>query len=371
MDLTSVVAYAALFTFGMIVAFPGSIKLRFVKRLGIDDARMGRLVMAWQAVALAATLLAGPLLDHIGHRYILVAGFLISGVAIGVFAVAQRISVAFLAAALLGIGGSCVNVGGNTLLPALNPTNQAAASSLGTAFFGIGAFLVPFVMAFLFERLSFGCSLGVFALLAAAPATLAAVTWYPAVASTFQVSALRALLVNHAVLLAACMLFCSSSLEVSVATWTTTYLRNAGFKEKGASIIFALFYITLIVGRLTTSQLVRNQIARPTVQIMALAVCAVLLIMTFRIGAGGGAACVIVLGLCFAPLFPTTIGATFAKFPRALYGTVFSIAFGLGRLGPITVPAAIGSISQRSSIRDGYRLMAGLALLLSVLAFWL
>ena len=55
-------------------------------------------------------------------------------------------------------------MGGNTLLPALNPTNQAAASSLGTVFFGIGAFLVPFVMAFLFERLSFGGSLSVFAL---------------------------------------------------------------------------------------------------------------------------------------------------------------------------------------------------------------
>ena len=74
-------------------------------------------------------------------------------------------------------------------------------------------------------------------------------------------------------------------------------------------------------------------------------------------------------GLFLAPIFPTTVGLTLAKFNPSIYGTVFAIMFPIGLLGPTLVPAAIGSVSKSRGIHVGYRIMVALALLLFVLAF--
>lgn len=145
MNLALLVAVLAVFTFGAVV-FPGSIKLRLAERLSLDDARVGRLITVWQATTLVVTLLVGPLLDRFGHKEVLIAGFLIVAFAIWLFGSTRDPGGAFLASAVLGVGGSCVKAGGNTLLPALNPGNPAAASNLGNVFFGLGAFVVPFLV---------------------------------------------------------------------------------------------------------------------------------------------------------------------------------------------------------------------------------
>ena len=151
MALASLVAVLAVFTFGMVVVFPGSIKLRLAQRLSMSDTRIGRLIMAWQVTTMLVTLLVGPLLDRFGHRLLLVAGFLIVAAAI-----------------VPGLGGSCVTAGGNTLLPALNQDNPAAA---------------------------------------ALPAIPAAVASYPRISSGFEFAVALGLLANPVVLLAGLALF--------------------------------------------------------------------------------------------------------------------------------------------------------------------
>ncbi len=371
MSLESLVAVLAVSMFGMAVVFPGSIKLRLVERLPLDDARMGRLITVWQATTLAITLAVGPLLGRFGHRFVLSVGFLIIALAFWLFAVARRPPTAFLAAIALGAGGSCLNAGGNTLLVALHPDNPAAASNLGNVFFGLGAFVVPFLIGFLFERMSFGGALTVFAVVALGAAVPAGLSSYPQLSSGFQWSTGLELLRSPAVLLSGLVLFCYIGLEVSAASWTTTYLRKAGFEEKHASLIFAFFWVAMMAGRLGASRFVSIGIGQSVIQTVAVAAALVLLLMTLtgrRVLAGGG---VILLGLCFAPIFPTTVGLTLAKFNPSLYGTVFAIIFAIGLLGSSVVPVAIGAVAKKRSIRASYWIMFGLALLLFALAFGL
>lgn len=371
MNLTSLVAVLGVFTFGMVVVFPGSIKLRLAKLLTLDDARMGRLITVWQATSLLVMLLVGPLLDRFGHKLVLTAGFLIVSAAILLFGVARRPAIAFLASCVLGIGGSCVNAGGNALLPALHPDNPAAASNLGNTFFGLGAFVVPFAIAYLFERMSFRRALGAFAIAAAVPAIAAAAASYPPSNSGFQLSTAFGLIGNRAVLLSGFVLFCYIGLEVSMASWATTYLGNTGFSEKRASILFSLFWVAMMAGRLTASQTITTEIGRPAIQLVAAVAALAILTITLSTRAWLGAICVLALGICFAPIFPTTVGLTFAKFNPALYGSVFAIIFAMGLTGSSIVPAVIGSVSKRSSIRNAFRIMFVLAIVLFVLAFGL
>jgi fucose permease len=371
MSLTSLIAVFAVFTFGMVVVFPGSIKLRLAQRLLMTDTHIGRLIMAWQVSTMLVTLLVGPLLDRFGHRLLLVAGFLIVAAAIGLFAGARSASAAFVAAIVLGLGGSCVNAGGNTLLPTLNQGNPAAASNLGNVFFGLGAFVVPFLSSFLFDRIGFPRTLAVFSAAAALAAIPAAAASYPRVSSGFEFAVALSLLASPVVLLAGLMLFCYIGLEVSAASWTTTYLKHVGFDEKRVSLVFSFFWVAMMLGRLAASQWVTTAIGRAAIQAFALAAALALLLMTFRTARWVASTSVISLGLFFAPLFPTIAGVTFARFNPSLYGSVFAIIFSLGLLGSSIVPAAIGTVSEKRGIRAGYRIMVVVALLLFLIAFGL
>jgi FHS family glucose/mannose:H+ symporter-like MFS transporter len=371
MSLTSLIAVFAVFTFGMVVVFPGSIKLRLAQRLSMTDTHIGRLIMAWQVSTMLGTLLVGPLLDRFGHRLLLVAGFLIVAAAIGLFASARSAPTAFVAAIVLGLGGSCVNAGGNTLLPTLNQGNPAAASNLGNVFFGVGAFVVPFLASFLFGRIGFPRTLAVFSAAAALLAIPAAIPSYPRIPSGFEFAVALRLLASPVVLVAGLMLFCYIGLEVSAASWTTTYLKHAGFDEKQISLVFSFFWLAMMLGRLAASQWVTTAIGRAAIQAFALAAALVLLLMTFRTVRWVASTSVILLGLFFAPLFPTIAGVTFAHFNPSLYGSVFAIIFSLGLLGSSIVPAAIGAVSEKRSIRAGYRIMVVLALVLFLVAFGL
>ncbi len=369
MDLAALTAVLGVFNFGIVVAFLGSIKLRLAERLSLDDARIGRLIAVWQATSLVIMLLVGPLLDRFGHRPVLILGFLIIAGSILLFATTRRVSVVFVAALLLGVGGSCVNTGGNTLLPAaIDPDNPAAASNLGNVFFGLGAFVVPFAIAFLFERLSFRSALSIFAAVAGLSVVPAALATYPQVASGFALSTAVELIGNATVWIAALCLFCYIGLEVSMASWTTTYLSDAGWSDKRSALLFSLFWVAMMAGRLATSRFVTTQIGRATIEVVVIVAAALILLMTFTRRRRVGAVSVILLGLCFAPIFPTTVGLTFAQFDPGLYGSVFALIFAMGLLGSSIVPAAIGAISERKSIRAGMRLLAGVALVLLVLA---
>lgn len=371
MTLAAVVAALAVFAFGMVIVFPGSIKLRLVDRVPMDDAKVGRMITVWQFTMLVVMLLVGPMLDNIGHRFVFAAGFLIVAVGIFGFAAAKKPSAAFLAAALLGIGGSCINAGGNTLLPALNPNNPAAASNIGNAFFGLGAFTVPFVISFLFKRISYPAALSVFGVIAAAGAIPALMATYPAASSGANFSTMLSLLSNPTVLLAGFILFCYSGLEVSSASWTTTYLKKVGFTESSASIVFSLFWVAMIIGRVITSQFVTTAIGKATLQAVALAAAAALLLMTLTMNRVLAASLTILLGFFYAAIFPTTVGLTHSRTGGANFGSVFAIMFAIALLGPSTVPALIGYASKTRSIHAGYRLMVVLAVLLFVLAFGL
>ncbi len=372
MSLAAVVAVLGVFNFGMVVAFIGSIKLRLAERLSLDDARVGRLIAVWQVTSLVIMLLVGPLLDRFGHRPVFICGFLLVAFSILLFAVSTKMNVIFAASFLLGVGGSCVNAGGNTLLPAaIDPDNPAAASNLGNVFFGLGAFLMPFVIAYLFERMNFRGALTVFAVIAAVAVVPAALATYPPASSGFELSTAVMLTGNVAVWIAALCLFCYIGLEVSMASWTTTYLRNVGWNEKRSGLLFSAFWVAMMVGRLATSRFVTTEIGRPTIQAVVGVAAVFILVMTLTRRRAVGAVCVVLLGFCFAPVFPTTVGLTFARFDPALYGSVFALIFAVGLLGSSVVPAAIGAVSQRKSIGAGMRILVALAVVLFFLAYGL
>jgi fucose permease len=74
-------------------------------------------------------------------------------------------------------------------------------------------------------------------------------------------------------------------------------------------------------------------------------------------------AAVILCGLTFAPVFPTTAGTASTHFSK-FFGTVFGQLMALALLSGVVVPPAIGYVAQRAGVRAGFWVLAGLALML-------
>jgi hypothetical protein len=77
---------------------------------------------------------------------------------------------------------------------------------------------------------------------------------------------------------------------------------------------------------------------------------------------------IVLMGLAFAPIFPTLVGVTFAKFDSSQYGSIFGIMFAVGLLGATFVPKWIGNLSAGGTVQGGLKVAAAMALLLIVVA---
>lgn len=73
-------------------------------------------------------------------------------------------------------------------------------------------------------------------------------------------------------------------------------------------------------------------------------------------------------GFIFGLAFPTTLGVTFAKFPKEVRGSVFGIVFAIGLLGSVIMPKAIGNVARGSSVQKSLKLLLPLCVFQVILA---
>ncbi|MGK7904639.1 MAG: sugar MFS transporter [Hormoscilla sp.] len=372
MNRASLVALLAVFTFGIISAFMGTIKLRLAQKLMLDDARIGQLIAILQAGNVLGTIFVGYYVqDRFGYKLVLTAGFFILLAAIWLFARAQNLFTAKIASCGLGLSGCCLNISGNTLLAAVNPDNQTSVINLGGAIYGIGALLLPFGLAYLFELLSFRRALKLLAIPMAVFLVPVLLSSYPQIQSDVDPSKVLELIKNGAIWIAALVFFCAVALEFSMANWTTTYLQDVGWNEKRASILFSLFWLAFMVGRLVAARFITPENTRIAMQAMVLVTAAIVGLMILNSKRLLGAIAVVGIGLSLAPISPTTVGLTFAKFPPSDYSSVYGFLALFGTLGALVVPSAIGFLSKQKSIRPAMGLLFALALVLFMLTFLL
>ncbi len=366
---------ALLSVFGLGIAFSviGALKLELVKQLRISDAQFGKLISALMFTSIFVVLAFGPIVDTFGYKPVAIAGFLIGALAVYLLISARSYGMAIFSCILLGVGAMCLNLG-NTLIPmVLFPGNPAAASNFGNVFFGIGAFITPFLAGVLLHKLGYKTTGIIVTLALLAPVVFAVIAQYPPVTQSGQgfgqaLANMFGLLANPVIIVAALALFCYVGLESSMGGWISTYATNQGFDERGASIVLSSFWIGLMIARLIASVTITSGNSVFALAILALAVLIVIGLMIAARTKSLAALLVFITGVCFGPLFPTVVGITFSKIDPSLYGSAFGIIFAVGLLGGSTLPAAIGIYSQGKPVKQSFPIAIVAALILFGLA---
>jgi fucose permease len=377
--MDKIVALLCVFGLGMCFSLLGSISVKLMPRLKIDSGKFGSLISAFMFTCLIASLITGVVVDKIGYKPVAIFGFVATAVCIFIFARGKTYGAAVLPCLLLGFGAMALNTAGNTLIPVVlfGGKNPAAASNLGNVFFGLGLFVTPLIVSFLFKKTSFENAVSVLGVIAVLPVVLALIAKYPQVPAGFAISDAVALLKEPAVLVAALALFCYISLESSFCNWLPPYSKeiisrdlaglDGSIVDATSQQMLSAFAVAMMAGRLITSQIGSiTEYGSWFVAGAAIIACLIILAMG-KSSAIWTSALAVCSGFFFAPCFPTIVGVTYSKHPEN-FGSVFGIIFAVGLLGAVIIPKAIGNLAKGSSIQKSLKLLIPACVAMIILA---
>lgn len=378
--MTAAVALMAVFSLAVCFIILGSVSSDLMAALKIDEAQFGSLIMALFLTCCIVELFIGPAVDRFGYKPLAIVGFVVTSASLFLLAFAATFTTAFLACVCLGVGAMSLNTVGNTLIPVVlfEGKDPARASNFGNAFFGLGYVSVPFLFTLFIQKMgmSYAVSLSVFGVLTLVFLVFSLTASYPQVPSGFSFAKAAALVAKPAVILAALALFCYMALEVSMGSWIRKLMEELYGKDYTAAdasfragMVLALFGVAMAAGRFLSSA-VKNLTAIGVRVIAGAAVVSLvsILIMIWTHSATLAILAIILMGLAFAPIFPTLVGVTFAKFDSSQYGSIFGIMFAVGLLGATFVPKWIGNLSAGGTVQGGLKVAAAMALLLVAVA---
>lgn len=323
-------------------------------RLQINLAQQGNMILLLYLGILLATIVAGPVIDAIGNKIILVISSVLVAAGMTGFALAHSYGEATIPAVLLGMGGGGLNTSTNVLVSDLYGENRGPMLNILGIFYGIGALCIPLLAGAIEGHFAVAPQLFFCSALAAACALLFLSMRFPRAAAAQSFSWREALKVARypGVLLLAFLLFCQSGNEASVGGWISTYVGEAGLGAKAATFILAGYWAMLMLGRVLVARLLRSVGKIQMVLasgVGALLGAAILLTTGNEVMLVAG---VLLIGLSYAGIFPTTLaiaGDAYVKFA----GTVFGLLIAIALFGGMSFPWAVGHISQVSGIRYG------------------
>ncbi len=382
------VTIAAAFVFGVELALLGSIKLPLAKQLNLDETQIGGMLSVLNFALIPMLLISGVILDLWSMRWIIVAGSVLTSLGILGLAWARDYGQSLLAVLLAGFAGASLSVAASKLMPvAFFPGNPAAAINLGNVFFGFGALLTPLVVTILFRILGYRSTVSLVALLFLAPAALVGLAspeqWPQLAVQPDQWQNLLTVLEKEIFWAVGIALFFYVPLEFAVGTWATTYLTGLGIRERRASMLLSGFWLVFMLARLGATFLLvlfdqRGWMPGAGAWLvvgLALASAILLAIMVSATDRGRARLSVLLLGLCFGPIFPTLIGLLFHGTAKSLHGTAFGASFSLGLIGSALITPLIGRIARKRGIQRGLGVTVVVAIILGAvsiaLAFFL
>lgn len=377
---TLIVGLSGAFGLGMCFAMLGSIAVKMMPRMNLDSAKFGSMISAFMFACLIASLVVGTLQDRLGFQVVAIIGFVAAAVSVLILANAKDYNAGVIACVLLGVGAMACNTTGNVLGTAvvgqMLKNNPAAANNLVNVCFGLGLFLTPFVVSFLFQKLPYEKAVSVLGIILLVPILFTLPAKYPT-AQGFTLASAFALLRQPVTIVAALVLFCYIALESSFTNWLAPFGKEVISKaqpgmptaqlDASAARMLSAFAIAMMVGRLITGLTAITNAGGWLIAGSAVIAAIVILVMTGVSGSGAAFALAAISGLVFAPAFPTTVGVTFGKFGGGS-GSLFGIIFAVGLLGAVIVPKAIGNMAKGASIQKALKLLLPACVVLAILA---
>ncbi|MBW7996676.1 MAG: MFS transporter [Candidatus Glassbacteria bacterium] len=337
----------------------------FAVQIGSSVARVGSLFFLFMGGATFLMLFAvGPLIDRFGQRPVLMAGGLVCALSMWLLVHAESLLSACALMFFLGAGSAGLNGGVNTLINHLHRDNPERMLNVGNLFFGVGAVLMPLTGSWLIG----GAGLGALLMFAACgcllPVVMFAAARFPddVGVEDFRLADAGKAVSDPLVVLFCVLIFLYVGLEASMGIWSRPVVADAwGLKAPLDQLLLAGYWGSLMTGRLLAGTLFHKIPGRKLVLRCSIGAVIGLTMFAMADSLWVAAFALWFSGLCFAPVFPTSLGSAGRVF-RRYTGTIFSMIIACSVLGGVSIAGLVGSFAGAGSMRAGLFVVAGCAL---------
>ena len=337
-------------------------------RLGLDDAQLGLMLLAFGGGSMASMPFVGWLSHRFGNRRVIVASGWLLCLALPVLALAPNVAVLTAALLYFGVMLGAVDVAMNAHAVEVERRDGRVLMSGFHGLFSLGGLAGAAGMSVL---LALGLPLPLAAL--AVSALLAALVLYLRGGLLPNVDGAAAghapfRMPHGAVLLLGLLCFVSFMAEGSMLDWSAVFLRDfRGFAPSTAGIGYACFSVAMALGRLTGDRLIQR-----IGPVWAVRVGAGLAATGFALAAsvpwpGAALAGFVLVGLGASNIVPVMFSAA-GRLPGSSPAIAIAAVTMLGYAGLLSGPALIGFISRLASLPLALAVVAGLLLLVAASA---
>jgi fucose permease len=361
-------AWSGVFIYGYLNAMLGIVLPNLMEKLKLDKTQAGEFFMFSSIGLLVSSVPSGLTMDYSGTKLITCLGLLLVGAAFWGLGSIRSARFLYALAFVLGLGGSMIIAGENTTISLANTGHREVASNLLNLFFGVGAFVAPFIVMPILKHRGFSGVLKTSAILTGAILALHLSLSFPppVAAAIFPLASVAALIVQPRLLLLMFLVFLYVGTEFSVWSWTVTFLTTErGYAQQSASRIISIFALAMIAGR-WTSQWTLIKFG-PQLLLLLSAAGAVISLGALYVLRGRA---MIILAACaagwfMAAIFPTALGLAGNFFPSSV-GTAISLVTTGGWIGAIAIPPAVGFVADRSGVSRGVLIPVASAFLMII-----
>jgi fucose permease len=335
-------ALAGFFLSGMLMSFVGAILPAWGYHLGSEFSAAGLHFLSLNVGILVSAAAAQHLLKRKGIAASLTLGasvacgaFLFLGVVGPPMSPVWRIFGVFWIGAAAGLLNAAV-------FHAISPIYQqdrAATVNLSGVLFGLGCLVTALLVAATFYVFSVPAILVLLALIPLAFAIIYARSRFPEEHSLPQAAPdVATEFRSPMAILLSLLLFFQFGNEWAIAGWLTLFLnQRLGISPASSLLLLAVYWLALMVGRLT-AQVILPKISHARLLMgSALAALFGLTILTFTDNRFGALVGILTVGAGFALIYPLVVERIGAKFPYyhpGYYNGIFSIALTGGLLAP-------------------------------------
>lgn len=336
----------AIFVYGMIAAFLGTILPDLAERFKLTPKQNGTIAFAQALGLIIASVFVGPLIDNQGKKIALVLGLALISIALSLLPRSRGFGSIAVLLFVLGMGGGIVVTGANALVSDVGVAHRATALTFMNLFFGLGGLVTPFLSANLFsgKPMRLGYTIALLTVGTLAIQTMARIPG-PNGEQAFVFSHAGAVLGRPALLLLGLMLFLYVSCEVGIWNWLVQHLMAQGIPESRALNVLSLgFALGLLLGRMAMSPVLMRVSALNVTLAAAVCMMVTTALLTNASNAKQAWMLVFLAGVSMAPVFPATVAIVADSFPK-MTGTAIGLAITCGWIGLAVSSRMIGVIA--------------------------
>lgn len=332
-------------------------------RLGLDEASLGLLLLAFGGGSMVSMPLVGLLTHRFGSRRVIGVGGLMLCLALPLLAIAPGVATLALALLYFGVALGAVDVAMNAHAVEVERRDGRPLMSGFHGLFSIGGLSGAAGMSLL---LALGWPLTAAAVAVSVLLAVVVVTQWPRLIEHVDDAGGRAAafgMPRGIVLVLGLLCFISFLAEGSMLDWSAVFLRDfRGFPATSAGIGYAAFSVAMALGRLTGDWTVARFGPVLTVRAGACTAAAGFLLASMLAWPPAALLGFVLIGLGAANIVPVMFGAA-GRLPGTSPGMAIATVTTLGYAGLLSGPALIGFLAQASSLPAALAAVAGLLLL--------